>query len=198
MRLSWFAVLGVMLTALAGCQTTPAPARFPELTYAHLGVIKLDVDRVEIASEYQAPLRAPNVDHLFPVPPERAMRRWAQDRLAAAGSNTGRFARFVITDAKVTETNLPRSTGITGAFTKDQSQRYDLSMSAAIEIREDRGNFRSGYATASTSRSRTVREDISVNDREKVWFEMLEQAMNEINAELERQIKANMTRFQLM
>jgi hypothetical protein len=125
------------------------------------------------------------------------MRRWAQDRLAASGTE-GRFARFVILDAKVIETNLPRTGGLTGAFTKDQSQRYDLSMSAAIEVREERGNFRSGYATASTSRSRTVREDISVNEREKVWFEMLEQAMNELNTELERQIKANMARFLVM
>jgi hypothetical protein len=192
-----FAIWIVLVTALAGCSTTPPPPRFPELTYGHLGVMRLDVVKVEIASDYQAPLKPPNVDHLFPTPPERVMRRWAQDRLAASGT-PGRYARFVITDAKVTETNLPRSTGITGAFTKDQSQRYDLSMSAAIEVREDRGNFRSGYATASTSRSRTVREDITINDREKLWFEMLEQAMNELNAELERQIKSNMARFLVM
>ena len=197
MKRYWVAICAVLVVALAGCQTTPPPPRFPELTYAQLGVMKLDAERIEVATEYQAPLRAPNIDHLFPIPPERAMRRWAQDRLAASGT-PGRYARFVITDAKVTETNLPRTTGLTGAFTKDQSQRYDLSMSAAVEIREDRGNFRSGYVTASTSRSRTVREDISVNDREKVWFEMLEQAMNELNAELDRQIKANMARFLVM
>jgi hypothetical protein len=197
MKRYWVAICAVLVVALAGCQTTPPPPRFPELTYGHLGVMKLDAERIEIANEYQAPMRAPNVDHLFPIPPERAMRRWAQDRLAASGT-PGRYARFVITDAKVTETNLPRTTGLTGAFTKDQSQRYDLSMSAAVEIREDRGNFRSGYVTASTSRSRTVREDITINDREKVWFEMLEQAMNELNAELERQIKANMARFLVM
>src|SRR6185369_3173286 len=193
MKLRLIAIWAIFVTALAGCSTSPPPQRFPELTYGHLGVMRLDVEKVEIVNEYQAPLAPPNVDHLFPIPPERAMRRWAQDRLAANGT-PGRYARFVITDAKVTETNLPRSTGITGAFTKDQSQRYDLSMSAAIEIREDRGNFRSGYATASTSRSRTVREDITINDREKVWFEMLEQAMNELNTELERQIKGNMAR----
>jgi hypothetical protein len=43
-----------------------------------------------------------------------------------------------------------------------------------------------------------VREDITINDREKVWFEMLEQAMNELNTELERQIKGNMARFMAM
>ncbi|HEX2113817.1 MAG TPA: hypothetical protein VHM01_05385 [Alphaproteobacteria bacterium] len=197
MRRHWVAIWAVLAVVLAGCQTTPPAARFPDLTYGHLGIMRFDVERVEIASEYQPPLRAPNVDHLFPTPPERVMRRWAQDRLAANGT-PGRFVRFVILDAKVIETNLPRTTGLTGAFTKDQSQRYDLTLSAAIEVREDRGNFRTGYATASTSRSRTVREDITVNDREKVWFEMLEQAMNELNAELDRQVKANMTRFLVM
>jgi hypothetical protein len=198
MRRIRVAIWAVLTMALTACETTPQPVRFPDLTYAHLGAIRLDVDRIDIASEYQAPLRAPNVDHLFPTPPERAMRRWAQDRLVAAGSGTGRYARFVITDAKVTETDLPRTTGLTGAFTKDQSQRYDLSMSAAIEIREERGNYRTGYVTATTSRSRTVAEDITINEREKVWFDMLEQAMKELNAELERQIRANMTRFLAM
>ena len=197
MRQSCIAIWVVLVTALAGCSTTPPVQRFPELTYGHLGVMRFDASRVEIASEYQPPLRAPNVDHMFPTPPERVMRRWAQDRLAAAGAGD-RFVRFVVLDAKVTETNLPRSTGVTGAFTRDQSQRYDLTMAAAIEVREERGNFRTGYATASTSRSRTVREDITINDREKVWFEMLEQAMNELNTELERQVRANMTRFLVM
>jgi hypothetical protein len=182
---------------LGGCQSAPPTPRFPELTYAHLGAIRLDVARVEVADEYQEPLRPPNVDHLFPTPPERVMRRWATDRLAASGT-PGRYARFVIQDAKVTETDLPRTRGVRGAFTTDQTQRYDLTLKAAIEIREDRGNFQTGFATASTSRSRSVAEDISVNDREKVWFEMLEQAMNELNAELERQIRANMARFAVM
>lgn len=183
-----------VVTLLGGCQSAPPQPRFPELTYAHLGAMRLDVARIEIADEYQEPLRPPNVDHLFSTPPERAMRRWATDRLAASGT-PDRYARFVIQDAKVIETDLPRTRGVRGAFTTDQTQRYDLTLKAAIEIREERGNFQTGFATASTSRSRTVAEDISVNDRERVWFEMLEQAMNELNAELDRQIRTNMTRF---
>jgi hypothetical protein len=144
--------------------------------------------------EYQEPLRPPNVDHLFPTPPERAMRRWATDRLVASGT-PDRYARFVIQDAKVIESELPRTEGVRGAFTTDQTQRYDLTLSAALEIREERGNFRAGFVSANTSRSRTVAEDITVNDRERIWFEMLEQAMNDLNAELERQIRANLTRF---
>jgi hypothetical protein len=58
-----------------------------------------------------------------------------------------------------------------------------------------RGNFRVGDATASATRSRSVAENITLNDREAVWYQMVEQMMNDINAELERQVRANLPRF---
>lgn len=187
-------ILAASGVAVSGCQTQPPRQRFPQLTYGHLGMFRFEASRVEIVSEYQAPLRAPNVEHLFPIPPERTLRQWASDRLAATGTGE-RFVRFVIRDAKVIEAELPRTRGITGQFTKDQSQRYDLSLAATIEIREERANYRAGFADASATRSRTVREDITVNEREKAWFDMVEAAMNEINAEFERQIRGNLARF---
>jgi hypothetical protein len=179
---------------LAGCSTPPPRTRFPDLTYGHLGQFRLDVARVEIVSEYRAPGRAPNIEHLLPVVPEQSLRRWAQDRVVATGT-PGRFARFVIQEAKVTDTELPKTPGIRGSFTTDQTNRYDGVLSAALEIREERGNFRAGTASAWATRSRSVPENITVNDREKVWFELTEQLMNDINAELERQIRANLGQF---
>jgi hypothetical protein len=182
---------------LAACSSPPPRARFPELTYGHLGLFTFDVEHIEIVSEYKANLAGPNVEHMFPTSPETTLRRWAQDRLAATGS-AGRYARFVIQDAKVTEAELPRTQGIRGAFTTDQAQRYDGSLSVLLEIREQRGNFRAGTASAWASRSRTVPEGITINDREKVWFELLEATMNELNAEMDRQIRANLAQFLVM
>lgn len=179
---------------LAACSSSPPRPRFPELTYGHLGRFTLDVVRVDIISEYKPTFAKPNIEHTFPVVPEQAMRKWAEDRLAVTG-NPGRFARFVIQDAKVIETELPRSTGVRGAFTTDQTHRYDGTLSASLEIREERGQFRAGTASAWASRSRTVPEGITINDREKVWFEIVESLMNDLNAELDRQIRANLGQF---
>jgi flagellar biosynthesis regulator FlaF len=52
-----------------------------------------------------------------------------------------------------------------------------------------------GDAAASATRARTVAENISLNDRERVWYEMVEQMMADINNELERQVRANLPRF---
>lgn len=185
------AALGV---ALGGCQTQAPRSRYPQLTYAHLGTFRFEASRVEIVDEFRAPLQAPNIEHLMPIPPDRTLRQWATDRLAASGASD-RYVRFVIRDAKVIETELRRTPGLTGQFTKDQSQRYDLSMAVTIEVREERANYRAGFADASATRSRTVREDITVNEREKVWFDMVEAAMKEIDAELDRQIRGNLARF---
>ena len=95
----------------------------------------------------------------------------------------------------MTDTPLPRTPGVRGAFTTDQTDRYDGSLASALEIREERGNFVSGTATAKVTRSRTVPEGQSLNDRDKIWFDFTEAMMNDMNAELERQINGNLARF---
>jgi hypothetical protein len=181
-------------TGLAGCSSPPPRTRFPDLTYGHLGQFRLNVARIDIVPEYRPPMTAPNIEHLLPVSPEQALRRWAADRLVATGTPQ-RYARFVIQDAKVTDTFLPRTPGVRGAFTTDQTNRYDGSLAVRLEIRAERGNLREGEASAWATRSRTVAESITVNQREKAWFDLVEAMMNDVNAELDRQIRANLGQF---
>jgi hypothetical protein len=178
-------------TDLAGCATPPPQNRFPELTYAHLGKIRLDVSQINIVSVYKSPFAPPNIEQDMPVLPEKAMRRWAADRLVATGT-PGHAAEFVITDAKVIDTKLAKTPGLRGVFTTDQSDRYDSSFAAQIVIRPGPGEFGNAQATASATRAQTVAEGITVNQREKVWFDLVEATMNDLNAELERQIQAHL------
>jgi hypothetical protein len=180
--------------ALAGCANAPTPPRLPPISYASHGRFTLEAERLEIVQEYQAPLAPPNVEHLFAQRPDDTLKRWANERLAVTGRGE-RFARFVILDARVTETQLPRETGVRATFTNEQAQRYDGRIEVGVELRQLRGNFRDGYATAAATRTRSVAENITLNDREHVWYEMVEQMMNDINAELDRQIRQNMQRF---
>ncbi len=179
---------------LTGCDTPAPRRRFPELTYGHLGKFRLDVARIDIVSEYKAPFAPPNIDHLLPVSPEQTMRRWATDRLQAIGT-PGRTAQFIIQDAKVTDTALPRTQGIKGAFTTDQTDRYDASFQARLLVRSERGGLREGEASAWATRSRTIPEGITLNAREQTQFELVEATMNDLNAELDRQIYANLSQF---
>lgn len=178
--------------AIAGCATAPDPVRFPELTYAHLGRYRLAVGRIDIVDAYRPPLAPPNVDHRMPASPAATLRRWAEDRLVAAGGDAR--ARFVIRDARVIEAELPRDTGLAAVLRDQQAQRYDLTMEAALEIVDARG-ARLATAAARTTRGRTVGENISANERERVWFEMVERATADLSAELDRRIRANLGRY---
>ncbi|MBI3507922.1 MAG: twin-arginine translocation signal domain-containing protein [Proteobacteria bacterium] len=186
--------VAVPAAALGACAQLPPTPQFPPFSYSALGRFTFEAERLEVVQEYQAPLAPPNIEHLFAQRPDETLKRWANDRLAVTGRGD-RLVRFVIVDARVTETQLPRETGVRATFTNEQAQRYDGRIEAAVELRQLRGNFRDGFASAAATRTRSVAENISLNDRERVWYEMVGQMMSDINAELDRQIRANMPRF---
>lgn len=187
-----FAALAIALIALAGCSTPGAEKQFPELTFHHLPPIRLDVARIEYAPRYSAPVRSPNIGHEFPTPPVDAAERWIADRLVADGT-TG-MAVVTIRDATATETRLPLKKGVAGAFTTDQEWRYDAQVDIAIEV-TDLNNQRSARANAGAKQSRTVGEDASLADREKVWFDLVEQMMTRFDRTFEAQIRKDLAAF---
>ena len=192
--------LAACLGGLAACTNPPDPVRFPDLTYAHLGAIRLAVARIEIVDVYRPPLAAPNVEHRMPAAPAATLRRWAEDRLVAAGGPGAAqgSARFVIRDARVTETELPRTSGVQGLFTTDQGQRYDLRMEVALEVLDAGSGANGGVAGsvgAVATRSRTIAENATLDERERLWFSMVEEATSALTAELERRMRQTLARY---
>ena len=102
----------------------------------------------------------------------------------------------VIADARVIETRLQGLGGLTGLFTTEQAERYDAAVELVIEIRSDRG-YLDGLVRARAERSLTVPEDLTLNEREQVWFELVEALMADLNAELEANIQEHLQRFLL-
>ena len=176
-----------LVASLAACETpSPAEIQFPEITFVHLKPIRLDVVEVEFVQQYVAPRAPPNVDHLFPVQLASVAERWTKDRLRPVGIS--RRARVILLDATVTEAALRKRGGFTGLFWNDQSERYDARVEARIEIVDDDGAPES-HAQAVAQRSRSVPEDISLGKREQVWFELAEDVMKDLDAEIERTIQ---------
>ncbi|MHA1567095.1 MAG: hypothetical protein ACTSX7_17425, partial [Alphaproteobacteria bacterium] len=187
-------ILAILAGILAACSTVVATPGFPELTYSHLQPIRLDVSTIEIVDAYAAPLREPNVEHRAPARPAVAANQWAEDRLVAAGSS--RRAVFTIKEASIIETKLEPTGGLKGVFTKDQSERYDATLLVDLAI-IDTGGTRRGSATATATRSRTVPENITLNERERIWFQMVEGMMADLNRELEKAITQSLKKFTL-
>lgn len=180
--------LGAALFAvlvLVACNSPPSRGPFPELTYSHLPEIALDVAAIEIVDAYRSPGADPNVEHLYPITPAAAARRWAEDRLRAVGIDG--IARFIILDASSIEhRNVPPPEGTSSEKTRD---RYDMRTAIRIEISKANGT-RSAFVTAESMLQQFVDPATTLNERERIWFRNVEALMNSLDAELDRGIAA--------
>ena len=174
---------------LTGCATEVQKPGFSQISFAHLQPISLNVARIEVENRYVSPATRPNVEHEFPVSPAAVASNWGRDRLRAVGQSG--VARVVVLRASVVEDPLKRTTGVTGAFTRDQSERYDAIIDMMVELRDAAGNVRV-TAESTAKRSRSVSENVSLIEREKIWFEMTETMMSDLNTALENQVRMHM------
>ena len=177
---------------LSGCATQVEKIGFSQISFAHLPPINLNVARVEVENRYASPTTHPNVEHKFSVLPAAVASNWGRDRLKAVGQSG--VARVIVRRASVVEVPLKRTAGVKGAFTRDQSERYDAVIDMKVEIRDANGDLRV-TAESTAKRSRSVSENISLNGREKVWFEMTEAMMGDLNTSLAAQIHNHMNRW---
>ena len=183
---------GMAMFLLAGCDTSLPSQRFPKLTYTYLQPIVFRAGSLKIVMDYKPPLKAPNVDHLFPESPANALEQWANERLKITrGDET---VRFIITDASVIGTRLPLQKGLAAMFTKEQSERYDARIEATLEIRNKNG-IRQGFVETNVKRSVTVREDANINQRELVWFKLTESIMKDFNVEMDKNIHRHLQQW---
>ncbi|MGB0670987.1 MAG: hypothetical protein ACPGNT_05785 [Rhodospirillales bacterium] len=193
---SRLAVRAVALLGLAflvsACETTPQQTAHPQMSFAQMGTIGINVARIEVVNRYQPPLVPPHVDHLFPVTPTAALTQWAKDRLRATGSQG--VARFIILDAGVKESELKKTEGIKGAFTVDQSERYDAGAEAMLEILDDAG-ISLKFTSARVTESRTIAEDATLNERETLWFSLTEDLVKGFDAAILQQFKSHLQGF---
>ncbi|EKE10343.1 MAG: hypothetical protein ACD_16C00052G0001 [uncultured bacterium] len=62
-------------------------------------------------------------------------------------------------------------------------------MSVKIEIFDDFGNAK-GFAYARAQGSRSVPENLTLGQRRKVWINMMEKIMNNLDDELDRNVRS--------
>jgi hypothetical protein len=192
MRIFLLTVMFSIVTVLTACETTVPPRAFPDLRYNHLPPIRLDAVRVDVIQLYKSSGTKPYVEHEFPTRPATVAAQWATDRLKAIGVSN--IVRVTITKGAVVEVPLKRTTGVTGVFTTDQSERYDGTLEIKIAIIGPSGRELASVSARAT-RSRTVPENITLAERERTWFRMTESMMNDLNLSLERQIQQHLARW---
>jgi len=174
-----------LLAAAAACTLDDPGNRFADITYEHRPDIGLDVGTIEIEQTYQGTGEPPHVEHRFPRRPGVVAQQWARDRVVARGDRL--TFRYIVREASAIETELERTGGVTGFLTTEQSERYETHIVVEMQIIDGRQLL--GSASAEARRSVTVPEDISLNERERVWYRLTEDTMNDLDKQLEETIR---------
>lgn len=177
---------------LAACASEPPPEQFPELSWTHYPEINLKVAKIEVVREYQSSGVSPHLDTVTPRTLIDSADRWALERLHAVGD--AGFARFVITDASVLETRLPVQTGTSYSFTRQQNRRFDAAVAVRLEIHNARG-FIDAQVNAEAANAHTVAQDATRRAIEEAQYLVVQGAMLDLNAQLDRNIPQFLARF---
>lgn len=180
--------LTLMITViLVGCVKAPPVPTYPEITFQHLNPIMLNVSEIKIVNEFRPPLKAPHVEHELPVKIDQSVRNWVRDRLRASG-NSGAVATVTIKDASAVEELLEKQGGLKGVVTNSQSELYKFHVLVELKVSEVSGA--SGFVTAEATRSKSVPEGITLNQREQTYYTQVEALMQGFDVEMEKNIRS--------
>ena len=173
-----------MVSTLTACASSDeaVPEKYNEPRFNADGVVNLNVNKVEIVSEFTPSFTRPNVEHLFPVSIEKTAKLWAADRLKAVDLASDKQATFIIKDASVTE-EVVKSDKI---FEKD-SLKYRARLSVVLTI-SDPYNFSSAETSLEAWRELTIPVDTTIEDKERYWNSMVEKLFDEFNARMQMNI----------
>jgi hypothetical protein len=189
-----FGSLGALLALglIAACSTTVTRPAIQTQDFSGQPALALSVARVEVVEQYQSPLKEPNVEHTFPTTPAAAFKRWLGDRVKAEGQND--TLRVTIQDASAVRVPLPRTEGLEGMFTTDQVERIDATVSVLLEVVTN-GGVAETFITAKAQRSRTLPEGLTLNERDKIYQEITEALVNDLNATIEQNVRQFLSKY---
>ena len=192
MRLPVLAILAVLATLLSACVPPPAAPNFPEIAFRDREPFRLDVAEVTLVESYQAPLRAPHVEHESPMPPAVPLRNWVRDRLRAEGGAGS--LRATIVDARIVETLLEINQDVGAALTTEQAVRFDGRVEMRLEVLDAGGRVRASV-NAEASRARTIPENATLRERDEVLFQIAEDLATDLDAVLAPNIRQHLAPY---
>jgi hypothetical protein len=172
---------------LMSCQQAPAPQTLEPIRFSGLPKIRIAASEIRVVDNYDAPLKSPNVEHMFPTPLTTSISQWSTDRLQAAG--TDGIMEVTIEEASVVEVKLPKTKGLRGLFTDDQSERYDAKLRATMRLYTGNRAIAVAEGDVNVVRSRSINEKATINDRERLFHDMSKELMTQFNTQSEARLR---------
>ena len=186
MRLSRLAVLIPFL--LCACSSTNPPSPVAPLDYAQLEKINLDVKDLSFSDRgVEMPPTSPVINDQFSPTIADALHNWASQRLQAVGISGA--ANFVVKDAYVTEQGM-KDDG--SWFEQGPQARYTGHAEVEVNARGAEGY---ALATANATRSVSLPNNASQDEKRDAYRALLNGLMQDLNNYIDQAIHGHMNEF---
>jgi hypothetical protein len=175
-------LLGLILF-VGGCLSNNiASVAYPPFSFEQKKAIDFDVAKLEFVSEFTPYFTRPNVEHLFVVPPEKALRLWFTSRLKSASVSRGEsILKMVIKDASVEGDS---------AYSEQHSHlvdTYKANVHVLFELyKDDASVFPETEVNIYANRSLSMPADVSAAKREAAFYNMVKQLMDDFDKQVVR------------
>jgi len=180
----------VFLFACSSTTDTDAvPLKYNEPRFQRIAPIVLNVEKVDVSSEFVPSFTRPNVEHLFPISIEKTARIWAEDRLKADGFSSNKIAEYVIKDASVTE-EVEKSGDM---FHKDRL-KYRAHLAVLLKI-VDKSNMSAAETTIDAWRELLMPVDTKIADKERLWNDMVNKLFDDFNRRMEQSLNDSLNMY---
>lgn len=177
--------LAISLLLTSGCVSRKLP-KFNDIRFNELAAYKFDVSKIEVVEAHNPNSNEKYVENMFPVTPLSALKTWAEDRLQTKGLD-GKNIRMIVQDASVTETALPRTKGLRGVFTNDQTELYKANLEVKFELLNNEDPlFNKSEIKVHVTRSKSVTQHTSLADRERLYYSIVKDLIQDFNKEFEK------------
>lgn len=180
-------VILLSVIAVSACSTTNEPELYPDITFDELSAINVDAAMVDVQMVYRPPSRSPHVEHLTPVSFETALNTWTDKRFVTLTSSENRIV-VKVQQASIIEEPLAIQGGVSGALKKEQEFEYESVLEVTIQIiglNDDVLN----ELTSRVWQRRTVTEGASAYEKRKIWLDIVENAIIELDTQLEPRLR---------
>lgn len=184
-------LMGLVGLGITGCAKDQGAIDYPNITFAHLPPIDLNVGRVEVAQVAKPNMQSPHVEGMAPISLANSAASWSNRIKAKGGAGT---LQFFVEEAEITEELLAVDTSIKAMVTDEQRARFNLRLVVRMQA-ENPNNQTTASSRSVISRMATLKESASLNDRNKLLYDLIQQALNDMNLSLEGDVNRYFGQF---
>lgn len=167
------------ISSLAGCSSTIEEGKpLPDLTFEHLAPLPVNVAVIEIVNRYTPGSDPRDQSSSFPTPPDVVLRRYAENRLQAAGAEG--ILKFVIEDASIHHSLVQPAGKFTGWLGINRKDLYEIFMKIRLYGITPDGQ-ESTHAILNMKRSIAIPQGYTLAEKEEEKFKFLEVLMKDVD-----------------